>query len=191
MILKDLFEEYLELSAKYRPEYPVSLGEAHGDNLDILENIFLDIPEIYTTIYTKVCGTEWEIKEQELMDFIPGYRLIHIKELIQEKKKLDLILEYIDTSEFNNISPVLGNYSSDFICFGETKQGEEFIISVFHDDASINIMHNNINIFFETICKFYKEGVYYLDEDGYLDYDLEREVQIAKEINPGIEYWEQ
>ena len=46
-----------------------------------------------------------------------------------------------------------------------------------------------IKKFFETICAFYQFNVYFLDTDGYLDYDLELEGTIGAEINLGIPYW--
>lgn len=36
---------------------------------------------------------------------------------------------------------------------------------------------------------FYLSGVFHLDEEGFLDYDFEREGIIGAEYNPGIGYW--
>lgn len=39
------------------------------------------------------------------------------------------------------------------------------------------------------IIAFYHKDVFYLDEDGYLDYDFEKEGLIGAAYNPDIEYW--
>lgn len=50
-------------------------------------------------------------------------------------------------------------------------------------------MHNSVELFLETIIAFYHKDVFYLDEDGYLDYDFEKEGLIGAAYNPDIEYW--
>jgi hypothetical protein len=41
----------------------------------------------------------------------------------------------------------------------------------------------------ETICAFYKGGVYYLDDDGYLDCDFDKQGKIGAILNQDIDYW--
>lgn len=50
-------------------------------------------------------------------------------------------------------------------------------------------MHNSVELFLKTIIAFYLKNVFYLDRDGFLDYDFEREGIIGAEYNPGIDYW--
>jgi hypothetical protein len=64
------------------------------------------------------------------------------------------------------------------------------IVTVNHDSESEYLLHKTEKDFFETICNFYVENIYFLDEDGYLDYDFERYGEVGKKYNPGIEYWE-
>ena len=58
-----------------------------------------------------------------------------------------------------------------------------------NDIGELIVMHNSLEKFLETICEFYKQGVYFLDSDGYLDYDMNREGIIGSAINPGVKYW--
>ena len=40
-----------------------------------------------------------------------------------------------------------------------------------------------------TIIACYKEKIYFLDDDGYLDMDFDEEQLIGQKYNPGIDYW--
>ncbi|MNP77843.1 hypothetical protein D3C76_1753520 [compost metagenome] len=50
-------------------------------------------------------------------------------------------------------------------------------------------MYNSPEKFLETLCEFYKQEAYFLDEDGFLDCDLIKEGEIGTELNPGAQYW--
>ena len=78
---KDLLVEFISLSDKMRCGYKSSLGIPHQAWEQILTNITRPVPEIYREIYSTFAGTLRDIKEQKSMDFIPGYRLVHIEEL--------------------------------------------------------------------------------------------------------------
>ena len=67
--------------------------------------------------------------------------------------------------------------------------GTENVASITHDDPKLTLMHVNSEKFLETLCEFYKSNVYYLDSDGYLDYDFEKEGEIGAKINKNIDYW--
>ena len=181
-----LFKEFLYLSSVLRPEYPYSLGMGNNE-LNTIEAFNSNIPRIYQVIYNTVTGTLRNIKNQSLMVFIPGYRLIHFDELEIEKKNLDNISNF--QSQGYTIFPLITNYSSDFTCCSTTIDGKEKIYAILHDEQELILMHNSSEKFLETICEFYKEQVYFFDSDGYLDYDIEKEGKLGTVINPGIEYW--
>ena len=187
-MLNKLFKEFLTLSSQLRPEYLVSLGKETNNWMKELSHIDNDTPELYKAIYGTVSGTKRSIKEQSLMDFIPGYRLIHIQELLQEKEKIENILG-TDSLEGEKVFPILTNYSSDYVCNYRDQWGTEKICSLFHDDGTLIVMNNSPKRFLETICEFYKKKVYFLDQDGYLDYDMEKEAYLGSIFNPGVEYW--
>lgn len=188
-MLTNLFKEFLHLSAQLRGNYPASLGNKKENWQYIVSLLDLNIPKLYQVIYGNVSGTKRDIREQEMMDFIPGYRLIHIDELLDEKKNLDSIMVNYKNKGYEIIIPLLANYSSDFICYVRTINGEEKVVSLFHNDCELILIHNSVEKFLETICEFYTENIYYLDEDGYLDYDFVREGEIGAKINEDISYW--
>ncbi|MBC2582896.1 SMI1/KNR4 family protein [Clostridium sp. DJ247] len=188
-MLMNLFKDYLAFSAQLRPSYPASLAEKKDNWKYIVSMVDSNIPRLYQVIYDNVSGTRRDIKNQKLMDFIPGYRLIHIDELLDEKKSLDKMIASSNGIDNEIIIPLLANYSSDFICYLRTVNGDEIIVNLFHDDCEVVLMHKSVEKFLETICEFYKENVYYLDDDGYLDYDIIKEGEIGAKLNNGVSYW--
>ncbi len=188
-MLEDIFKKSLNLSSKLRPEYPQSLGLKYGKWEDIFKNLNFPIPELFAAIYNNVSGTKRSVEEQQLMDFVPGYRLIHISELIGEKDTLDSILENQQLAANEIVFPLLVNYSSDFICYCMNNNGEEKICILMNDSGELILMYNSPCKFLETICEFYTQGVYFLDSERYLDYDIDKESIIGARMNPGINYW--
>ena len=189
-MLDTLFKESLKLAGQLRPTYPQSLGNRTEIWEDILKKLVCNIPEIYSVIYGNVSGTMRNIKKQDLMDYTPGYRLIHIIELPEEKKNLDRVLNNKDYAEGELVLPLLTNYSNDFICYHLSSKGEEHICTLMHDEGNLILMYENPKKFLETICEFYKQGVYFLDSDGYLDYVMDKEGAVGSKLNPGVDYWE-
>lgn len=188
-MLDKLFDEYLYLSKQLRPKYPQSLGCCYSNWENVFAIINSQVPSLFRTIYEKVAGTKREIKEQELMDFIPGYRLIHISEIIVEVKNMKNVMSEGEISEGDIIIPILANYSSDFVCYYKPYTGEELIVSRMNDSCKHVVMHNSPEKFLETICEFYKQNVYFLDADGYLDYDYEKQSAVGSAMNPKIMFW--
>lgn len=186
-MLKDLFSEFIELSRGLRPEYPNSLGDTKKGWANVITQKSY-IPKFFEVIYSSIQGTKRDITDQKLMDFIPGYRLIHVDEFIVEKRKMDNILSKPTSTTI--VLPFLSNYSNDFICYVERlDEREGYICALLHDDRELNLMCITTEKFLETINEFYKQNVFFLDDDGYLDYDYVKEGIIGSNLNPGIKYW--
>lgn len=175
-----MFSRYLELSDQLRPNYSASLGVSSLQKKDTVKIGALTLPDFLCAIYSKVNGTVYELKDQTLMDFIPGYRLIHIDEYSEDYINLKGLLNG-DSSYF----PFLGNYSNDYICW---KEGE--IFAIYHDDPIIYKLHNSEKDFYKTITDFYTEDVYFIDKTGFLNYDFEKQEAVGKKNNPNISYWQ-
>lgn len=188
-MLEKLFKDALKLSEQLRPQYPKSLGNKSNNWENVFKQLNVLTPELFRTIYSNVSGTKRDITEQTLMDFTPGYRLIHISEFIQDRDTLKNIItdESFITNEI--VLPILTNYSSDYICYYKKNTGEELVCSVMSDFGELIVMYSSPEKFLETICEFYKQGVYFLDSDGYLEYDMSKEGVVGSEINSGIKYW--
>lgn len=185
-----LFAEYLSLSNKLRNGYQNSLGISQPEWKKTAVAVLPVVPPIFEAIYGNVEGTHKDISNQKYMDFVPGFRLIHINELESEFHTLLQMLESDDVceSQIITIIPILADYSSCYICYAKTTNNKE-IIAHYAPDEGMQIMHNSAEQFLKTIIAFYQNDVFYLDEDGFLDYDFEKEGIIGAEYNPGVEYW--
>ncbi len=184
-MVHNMFVDFIKLSAKLRSDYPDSLGSSFSGWENVVKTLTPSIPIIYKAIYSKVSGTMRNIENQTLMDFIPGYRLIHIQDLEKENTNLKAVLQYYEGFEKITLLPILANYSSDFICFGRDERGMEKIYSVHHDDEPYMLYESPEN-FLKTICEFYRQNVYFLDQDGYLDCDFDKLQIVSTKINLDI-----
>lgn len=189
-MINELVMEYLSLSDKTRKGYRDSLGIANPAWNKILSKVIPVVPEIFRAIYGNVSGTYKNIENQKYMDFVPGYRLIHIQELEKEYRALlrMLTLDNISETKIRTVLPLLADYSSCYICYVKTNKEEEAIFHYSPDDG-LQKMHTSAELFFKTILAFYLNNVFYLDRDGFLAYDFEKEGIIGAKYNPGINYW--
>ncbi|OKP74627.1 hypothetical protein A3842_20450 [Paenibacillus sp. P3E] len=187
--LTRLFQEFLQLSAGLRPNYIASLGSGGTAGGPAISDIVPAVPGLLEAIYSQVSGTSSNEEEPSLIEFIPGYRLIHIQEYAQEIQVLRSILEEKGYSGGGTVLPVLTNYGSDFICYLQSEDGTERICDLLHDYGDLVVMYDSPEKFLETLCEFYKQDVYFLDEEGYLDCDLVLEGEVGAALNPSANYW--
>ena len=181
--MEKLFIKFLEQSDKLRNGYKESISSSNKDWEIILRELMGTVPDIFKIIYGNVSGTYYGIENQKLLDFLPGYLLIHILEYKESHKKLSDLLSDFDIED--DFYPILQDYSSNFIALkAETNE----IYHISSEDGE-SLMYESPLKFFETINDFYSKKVYFLDEDGFLDYDLELEGKIGIKNNPEIEYW--
>ncbi|NUU61010.1 SMI1/KNR4 family protein [Paenibacillus agri] len=187
--LTQLFQEYLQLSDSLRPGYTASLGTGQAESEAEIAAIVPELPELLAAIYNTVSGTSSEEEEPSLIEFVPGYRLIHRDEYEQEMKVLAGILAEKGHPVEGIVLPILTNYGSDFICYYRSADGTERICDLLHDFGDLVVMYDSPAKFLETLGEFYRQEVYFLDEDGYLDCDLIREGEVGAEMNPDASYW--
>lgn len=183
------FQEYLKLSDELRPGFAASLGTGGESVTAKLGSLMPDVPDVLQAIYSQVSGTSSEEEEPNLIEFIPGYRLIHIDEYEQQTKALESILEEKGYSGGGTVLPLLTNYGSDFICYFQSEDGVERVCDLLHDYGDLVVMYDSPEKFMETLCEFYKQEVYFADEEGYLDCDLIKEGEVGAALNPDANYW--
>ena len=121
------FQEFLELSAQLRPGYTASLGKAPEGGSAAISEFATGVPALLQAIYNTVLGTSSSEEEPSLIEFIPGYRLIHIGEDGQEVAVLSGIRKEKDYTGGGIVLPLLTNYGSDFICYYRSEDGVERI----------------------------------------------------------------
>ena len=169
---------FLSLSDGLRPGYAASLGTSSANEWATVPKGGLSFPSFFDHVYSVVRGTAHQTSEQKMADFLPGYRLVHMSELVGEIQAMRGVYQDDATA-----IPFLANYSSDYICWLDGR-----IISFVHDDPVRYLMHESETDFWETICAFYEEGVYRL-VDGFLDADFDVEATVGSRLNPGVAYW--
>ncbi len=175
------FDVFLCKSEKLRNGYVKSLETVDVNfSAKWLEH-FAYIPAFFAEIYNACNGTKQDISEQIFFDFLPGYRLMQVDEILDSYEKT-----FKSCSEYDIIIPFLTDYSECYYAYAVNKGKERIILLT---DEGIELLHSKISDFWETIVAFYDENVYFLDEDGYLSYDYEMEGKIGKKYNKDISYW--
>jgi len=179
------FKELINLVEKQRPGYIQSLGQGSPieELSDLMDNPSL--PEELIAIYSCVRGTSWDgLEDDKLMDLIPSYGLIPIDEIEEEIRSLSKVRD-----EFPNywwkpdMVPFLRDYSSDYYCV-RTLPDDHSIVSIMHDCDGAPPYYQDIESFLDTVIECYKQGAYFLDEEGFLVENEELEEQIRKKFNP-------
>lgn len=165
--------EVIKIASTTRSGLPDSIGFGEPVMTD-------DMPESLESVYSVVSGTKGNIKDRTLMDLIPGYRLININELKNETKSFHDLYKHLD-----NFTPFMADFSSAYVVINE-KDGSIYRVSPDYEETKVAC---NLDKFWETVYKCYESNAYYLDSDGYLDYDFDKEGQIGLSINPECEYW--
>lgn len=179
------FDNFLEKSDKLREGYKKSLGKKDSLWKEKFLKEFSDIPQMFIDIYDKCNGTNSQIKNQVLFDFLPGYRLMEVGEILSEYREIIQYYNVIDEEML--IIPFLKDYASSYIAYMRNKKNE--CIVLISEEEGIVIKHDSVGKFWETIIAFYDEEVYFLDDDGYLSYDFDAEEVVGKRINSNIDYW--
>lgn len=177
------FNEFLCKSENLRKGYSNSLEVVDVNyKKKWLEYFEKDIPIFFEDIYSICNGTKGDISEQVFFDFIPGYRLMQVDEIltIYEERFKGLMDNRI-------IIPFLTDYSGCYYAYTANEKKEGIVLV---SNEGIELIHSEIKDFWNTIIAFYDEKVYFLDEEGYLSYDFDKEGEIGKKYNEGVEYWE-
>ena len=167
------FQQLLEIADSQRPGYRSSLGD--GLDLDTIRSM-LPVSDYFpwlVDVYSLVSGTPRGIQNQSLMDLVPGYRLVELQEVASG-----------DHWEGQRIVPLLSNYSSDHIAFIGTNPN---LWSVGHDDCEARKLYDSPDTFVHSLIEYYRTGAYFLDPDGYLDYDPRKVSEIRRRLNPESE----
>jgi len=139
-----------------------------------------DVPPPLATIYAAADGTEQETEFQTDVDIVPGFRLIHRKELANETA-----LFHQTYSGIEDFIPFLADDSSCYVAFNG---GDGSVVRV-AQEYGLSRVADTLDDFWTTVLACYEEGAYFLDEEGFLDYDFEKEGDIGLRINPNCSYW--
>lgn len=175
------FKTFLSKSEELRKGYVESLEPADKDFQKKWLEHFSYIPSLFEEIYTACNGTNQDISEQIYFDFLPGYRLMQVDEIIDTYEQ-----DFKECPEYDQVIPFLTDYSSCYYAYAKDNNRECIVLI---SEGDLEEMHFELDDFWKTVIAFYDEGVYFLDEDGYLSYDFEKEGEVGEKYNEKISYW--
>lgn len=169
MSFTDVITSVLEQRPDFKEAAGVTGGMTNGD-----------VPPILASIYALADGTEQGTEFQAAVDIVPGFRLIHRSELTAEIALFHQIYSGID-----NFTPFLADDSSCYIALN----GDDGSVMRVAQEYGASRVAASLDDFWATVLACYQDGAYFLDEEGFLDYDFEGEGEIGLRINPDCSYW--
>ena len=174
------FSDLIKTADLLRPGYAASIGYDETGSLSAN-----DLPPHLANTFRYVKGTPHEITDQQLMDLVPGHRVMLATEIPETRNKL---LEFYGDDDFFPVvdrMPFMTNYSSDYYLVADDDTGVFWL----GHSSGVSRVSPNLETFFETILECYRTGAYNIGGDGLLDIndDLELVVGLAK--NPSCEFW--
>ncbi|PCK07902.1 MAG: hypothetical protein COA42_11970 [Alteromonadaceae bacterium] len=167
------FEALITLAVSQRPKFKGAIGYAPQVH-DI------STPPPFLLMYNVVAGTLKSIEDPSVMDVVPGLRLIHRDELAGETARF--------RETYNKLSTHIPFLADDSSCY----------VSLDLDDGSVyrvapeygtSKLSDSLEAYWETVYECYTAEAFFLDAEGYLDFDFEKEGEVGARINPGCEYW--
>ncbi len=154
-------------------------GSRYGIYNKILKETELEIPNELIELYKISLGVD--IKKGNKLDdfhFFPGFYFIPIA------RSIFFYNNYKDDSRWNkNWFPIFANGGGDFYCVDCSDKNKSPIVE-FMLDYDDEVVHDSILNMLKTIDQCYKEKVYYVDDENYLEIDdYKKENSIRKRIN--------
>lgn len=181
MDIQQLFDRFLVLSENKRKGYTESLGLPEPNATQQLEFVAgSPLPPLLTYIYNKVAGTPRQCKRENFIDFIPGFRLIHVNDWPAAYEALKKV-------HGADWLPLLRDDENGYYAINRTT--DEVAITFLDEFAFIDAVSLNATNFLQMLVANYERKVYSVDRFGLLDYDERREGEVAREINPDVDYW--
>jgi len=167
------FTDVIASILEQRADFKLAAGVTSGQSCD-------DVPPSLATIYACADGTLQNTEFQAAVDVVPGFRLIHRKEL-----KAEIALFHKTYSGIDRFIPFLADDSSCYIALN----GVDGSVVRVAQEYGVSQVSASLDDFWKTVLACYQEGVYFLDDEGFLDYDFEGEGEIGLRINPECRYW--
>ncbi len=177
------------LLRKIRPGLLSSLNPGIGDVNEYktkLLNLSINPPESFFQLFQWKNGTKFSEEKQlgELYLMPLGLFLS-----LEDSVKINNEIKHWNNSFF----PICSSEVGDFLLLNCNHDSEKFgsITNYsFHDFPTNQQKYDSIDSMINTLIKCYSQNIYYLDSNGLLDYDDEKEFEISAKLNPNSDYWE-
>jgi hypothetical protein len=177
---KLLFESLLAEISKTRPKYVSTLKPGLEPKLISSVISIQPVPEELVAIYSCVTGVSLyspsrnfgtidDLDETRLWDFIPGYGLMSVFDINEAISSNQTVKsEFPDDDDWweADMIPFLTDFSGNYYCVRTLKNDN----TVVYVNTQIGCRTKAVNLysFLEEILERYRNGIYFVDEDGWL-----------------------
>jgi hypothetical protein len=175
-----LLREVIELASRSRSGLADAIGLRRPGGSGEAGREDVRVPGGLQSIYAVAEGTRRDIPDQSLMDIVPGYRLVHQDELEEMRRSFHAAWPDLEAQV-----PFLADYGGCYYLLG-TADGT---VGHLDREGGFTRVASSLEAFWNTVRQCYAGGIYFLDADGYLDYDGEKEGALGARLNPGCEWW--
>jgi len=120
------------------------------------------------------------------VDFFPGFHFLPLVDSVAYYKTF-IKDERWDKSWF----PVFANGGGDFYvikCSEDYREHSE-IVGFMRDFDEQEVEYLTLEKMLQTLCECYKQSVFYLSNDRYIESKIEEEAEISGKINPNLDRW--
>lgn len=87
-----------------------------------------------------------------------------------------------------HLFPVFTSGMDDYLLL-DTQKDNAPLLAHIEDVPELIPAYINLERFFQTSAACMKEGVFFIDEEGLLDMDVDKEFLLSARMNPGMAYW--
>jgi hypothetical protein len=173
--VSDIVADIIHLADADRPGFAVAIGLGQGPD----EAATAAVPDQLRATFGTCAGT-LRSTVQKLMDLVPGYRLIRRTELAAAREA------YLRAwPEYPGHVPFLADFSGAYYVVDLTNSR----VLIVSPEEKPKAVATDVEKFWATVARCYRERAYFTDEDGFLDYDSDRVAAIGAEMNPSCDFW--
>lgn len=187
-----MIKDSIKNTVSYLEKYNRPVVNLLQDGLELksikqkVNDLNLPFPNDFYELYSIYNGTL--AKEGDILDdlhFFPGFYFLSLEDAI------NCYNAFKDDSRWDkNWFPIFSNGGGDFFCI-DCNKNREFQIQGFLLGYTGDFTdYINLASMFKTIEECYKTGAYFIDSEGSLDNDIDKEKEIGKKYNPGLARWD-
>lgn len=202
-VLTDSLNRIMAWLEVNRPDYAALFlpGLSDEEIRDKLVNLELELPEEIYELYRWRNGTE----DEDMKSLVPSIEFRHLDQAIKyynnfvgnpltvfDEKDYQNIFEKLDINRGNiygnkflfPFSCTNGRYYSAVLLSKEQQRYSPIVHISFHFE--LKVIYRNLTGMMQTFAECLETGVYYLDEEGFLDGNEQKMLPIFQKYNPGL-----
>lgn len=180
---------YLETIAEWhREHYPASaaalqpgLSDAQIDQR--IQSLPFALPQSLREMY------RWHNGQRDNQPFFSHYTFFPLEEALEEYLLARETAAESGKEWQPGWFPVFGFQGDFFLLDLSQSQGLSPVYLYLSDETEVPIWYESLEQMLKTLCVYFEQGAYYLDEDGLLLEDFELSEQIRLRLNRNVDYY--